>query len=131
MRVNKLQKFRKKPAATIRAIRLKLDMPGFHYRKWGGEQFAKPGDWLIDNSGDVYTVDADSFDRTYQEVSPGVYFKSAVVYAIQAENDGVITTREGTTHYRAGDYLVFNDAQGEDGYAVGREQFERMYEPAA
>ena len=36
---------------------------GLTYRKWGGEQRAKPGDWLVDNGGEVDTVDAESFAR--------------------------------------------------------------------
>ncbi len=124
-----LKKYRKKRDATVHAIRLDLDMPGFHYRKWGAEQFAKPGDWLVENGGEVYTVDADSFARTYERVAPGVYRKRGIVHARRARSDGAIETREGVTHYRAGDYLVFNDADEQDGYAVERERFEQMYEP--
>ncbi len=129
--INMLQRYRKKADTPVRAIRLDLDMPGFHYRKWGGEQFAKPGDWLVDNGGDVYTIDADSFASTYEKVAPGVYRKTAVVYAEQAAQDGRIETCEGTTHYRAGDYLVYNDAARQDGYAVAKEIFERLYEPVS
>lgn len=126
-----LRKYRKKTSSTINAIKLDLDMPGFSYRKWGAEQFAKPGDWLVDNHGDVYTIDADSFSTTYQEIAPGVYYKPAAVYARQALGDGKIETREGATHYRAGDYIVFNDPEGRDGYAVSRDKFESMYELVA
>ena len=124
-----LRQYRKRPGQTVRAIRLDLDMPGFHYRKWGADQFAKPGDWLVDNGGDIYTVDAESFARTYRELSPGVFGKSAIVHARRAEAPGQVETREGATHYEAGDYLVFNDADGGDAYAVRRDDFERMYEP--
>jgi hypothetical protein len=32
----------------------------------GAEQRCKRGDWLVDNGGEVYTVDGDSFARTYR-----------------------------------------------------------------
>ena len=31
--------------------------------------------WVINNQGDVYTVDSESFDRTYRLISPGVLKK--------------------------------------------------------
>jgi acetylornithine deacetylase/succinyl-diaminopimelate desuccinylase-like protein len=37
---------------------------------------AKAGDWLVDNGGDVYTVDAEVFARTYREVARGAYVKA-------------------------------------------------------
>ena len=36
-------------------------------------------------------------------------------------------TKEGATHYRAGDYLVFNEEHGGDAYAVAAAKFEAMY----
>ncbi len=39
-------------------------------------------------------------------------------------------TKEGVTHYKVGDYVVFNDPDGRDGYAVERTSFEEMYELA-
>ena len=47
-----------------------------------------------------------------------------------AASAGVIDTKEGSTGYEAGDYLVYNGPDRTDGYAVGREKFEEMYEPA-
>jgi hypothetical protein len=41
---------------------------------------------------------------------------------------GVIHTKEGDTHYKRGDYLVFNQGQLDDGYAVPKEVFEAQYE---
>lgn len=92
-------------------------------------QSCKPGDWLVDNGGDIYTVDVDTFANTYTEISPGRFVKTAEVWAEIAEQDGVIKTLEGETRYSAGDYVVYNDQQGMDGYAVDREAFESMYEP--
>ena len=75
-------------------------------------------------------MDAGSFAATYREVRPGLFAKIAPVYARLAEAPGEIETREGITQYAAGDYIVFNDADGDDGYAVSRAEFERLYEPA-
>lgn len=111
------------------AVRLDLDTDGFTYQKWGGTQRCKRGDWLVSNRGDVYTIDAETFDRTYRQVSPGVYEKDAPVWAEQAAESGTIKTKEGSTAYKAGDYLVFNGPAGEDGYAMSRETFHSLYEP--
>ena len=98
------------------------------YRKWGALQTCKPGDWLVDNQGDIYTVDGASFADSYTQVSPGIYRKNCDVWAKVADQAGEIKTREGVTCYDAGDYIVYNDAAGEDGYAVKRGKFESMYE---
>lgn len=126
-----LSKFLRKTDTNVVAVQLNLDTEGFPYRKWGGTQACKPGDWLVDNSGDVYTVDGESFERTYERVSPGVYRKTAAVWARVADAPGSIRTREGETRYEAGDYLVFNDADGADGYAMSRARFEQLYARAA
>lgn len=124
-----LHRYRKKAASLITAVQLDLDTDGFTYHKWGAEQFCKPGDWLVDNGGDVYTIDQDTFRRTYSEVEPGRYAKSTPVWAEVAESAGAIHTKEGETHYEPGDYLVYNAAERRDGYAMGPEKFRELYEP--
>lgn len=123
------RRYRKKTESFVTAVRLILDTPGLTYEKWGAEQRAKSGDWLVDNAGDVYTVDADVFARTYRRVSPGVYVKATPVWVEIATSAGSIETKEGRSHHRAGDYLVFNEADGGDGYSVSAEAFRSMYEP--
>jgi hypothetical protein len=103
---------------------------GFTYEKWGGTQTCKPGDWIVDNAGDVYTVDGDTFARTYREAGKGTYVKIAPVWAEVATEAGAVRTKEGVTRYEAGDYLVFNDENGGDAYAIPAGRFEEMYEPA-
>jgi translation elongation factor P/translation initiation factor 5A len=93
-------------------------------------QTCKPGDWIVDNDGDIYTVDQQTFARTYRKVDGGKYVKVTPVWAERALNAGHVKTKEGTTHYRRGDYLVFNDEDGHDGYAVDAEKFCAMYQPA-
>lgn len=124
------RKYRKKATSFVTAVQLDLETEGLVYRKWGGEQVCRRGDWLVNNGGDTYTVAKESFAKTYQFLSPGVYVKSAPVWAEVAENAGKVKTKEGETAYKAGDYLVFNNEDGTDGYAVSVEKFESMYEPA-
>lgn len=118
------RRYRKNGIVT--AVQLDLDTDGLEYRKWGDVQTAKAGDWLVDNEGDVYTVDREVFAKTYERKSPGVYVKTARVWAEVASEAGSVATKEGRTHYEAGDYLVENEDG--DAYAVEREKFESMYE---
>jgi len=125
-----LRKFVRRADATVTAVQLDLDTDGLTYRKWGGVQTASAGDWLVDNSGDVYTVERETFERTYRKVGPGTYAKVQSVWARVAHSDGKIKTKEGETRYQAGDMLVFNDEEERDGYAITAETFEKLYEPA-
>ena len=119
----------KKASQIVTAVQLELDTPGFAYEKWGGTQQCKRGDWLVNNEGDTYTVDSDTFARTYRPTGIGAYVKVAPVWAEQASSAGEIRTKEGVTHYQSGDYLVYNERGSRDGYAVEKDVFERMYEP--
>lgn len=121
------KKYLKRADTSVIAVRLDLDTDGFSYRKWGGVQSCKRGDWLVNNQGDIYTIDAESFARTYREVTPGVYKKHTEVWAERALSQGVVTTKEGQTRYQVGDYLVYNDEVGEDAYAVAKDIFESQY----
>ena len=122
------KQYKKKPTETVVAVHLDLDTTGFTYQKWGGTQVCKQGDWLVNNNSDVYTIDQQTFADTYEEVSTGLYFKSKLVWAKVAETAGVIQTKEGSTTYLAGDYLVYNGEASDDGYAVSRKKFEAMYD---
>jgi hypothetical protein len=122
-------RYLRRPDVPVVAVRLALETPGLVYRKWGGEQRAKAGDWLVDNDGDVYTVDADSFARTYRATGsgPGTYVKTTPIWATRAARAGAVHTKEGITHYEAGDYLVSNNDDDTDQYAVAAAEFERLY----
>ena len=124
------RKYHKKANRPVVAVRLDLDTKGIAYRKWGAMQRAKRGDWLVDNRGDVYTVDGRVFARTYKQLRPGVYVKTAPVWAEIATKAGSIKTKEGASHYKRGDYLVFNDRSGRDGYCVSAARFKAMYRRA-
>ena len=122
------QKYKKIQDSFVTAIQLDFDTEGFTYNKWGGKQVVQKGDWLVDNDGDKYTVEEESFAKTYERISPGMYRKSAPVWAEVATEPGKIRTKEGDTSYNPGDYLVYNDEQGTDGYAIAAEKFKSMYE---
>ena len=124
-----MRKFMKKTTSRVVAVQLDLDTDGFKYRKWGDTQTCKRSDWIVNNDGEVYTVDRETFARTYRAVSPGIYEKAAPVWAEVADEPGQIKTKEGVTNYEAGAYLVYNEPDGKDGYAVAAETFEKMYEP--
>ena len=125
-----LRQYKRRPDTPVYAIKLDLATDGFDYVKWNERQHCKGGDWLVRNGDDTYTVDAEVFARTYECVGPVEYRKVGTVWAEQAKSDGSIPTKEGRTQYVAGDYLVYNDREQSDGYAVGREKFEAMYEEA-
>ncbi len=124
------RKYQKRTDQLVTAVQLDLDTEGFTYKKWGGNQRCKRGDWLVNNHGDLYTVDGEVFARTYRQVKTGRYVKTTPVWAKKASSDGQIRTREGVTHFKAGDYLVSNNEDGSDAYAITPEKFDAMYEPA-
>ena len=126
------RKYQRRERTDITAVQLQLDLTDgdFVYRKWGGTQRCRTGDWLVENRGDTYTVDQDVFARTYREVSPGRYVKDASIWAEEATVTGAIQTKEGSTDFVPGDFLVFNDADGQDGYAMTAENFHALYESA-
>ena len=74
------RRYRRKPDQFVVAVPLRLETDGFVFRKWGGEQRCKAGDWLVDNDGDVYTVAADVFERTYRNTNPGQWIKTTPVW---------------------------------------------------
>lgn len=122
-------RYKRKAGQTVVAVRLDLVTDGFTYRKWGAEQRCKPGDWVVDNNGDIYTVDREVFAKTYRQVSPGVYAKETRIWAEVAERAGSVKTKEGESHYDAGDYLVYNNEDGTDAYCISAAKFKSLYEP--
>ena len=120
--------YRKKADQFVVAVRLDLETAGFTYRKWGSEQCCKPGDWLVDNQGDIYTVDHAVFSKTYRRTGPGTYVKTTPVWAERATRAGSVATKEGQSHYNTGDYLVYNNEDGTDAYCIAAAKFEAMYE---
>lgn len=123
----------KRATTPVVAIRLDLDTAGFTYEKWGSTQTCKRGDWIVRNEHggivDVYSVDDAVFRKTYKQQSPGLFQKVTPVWAEKSKSAGAIQTKEGLTHYKPGDYLVYNNEDGTDGYAMTAASFEAMYEP--
>ncbi len=126
--MEKLNCYKKKSTAFVIAVKVDLDTDGFTYNKWGSLQACKSGDWLVYNQGDTYTIDQETFSNTYEQISSGLYVKTNIVWAEVAEDSGVIKTKEGETHYKSGDYLVYNHEDRKDGYAVSSATFKSLYE---
>jgi hypothetical protein len=118
----------KRVTQFVSAVQIDLEMDDFTYRKWGGTQRCKRGDYLVNNHGDTYTVDREIFERIYQSTGPGIYVKKTPVWAEVSQKPGEVRKNEGATHYKTGDYLVYNEPDGGDAYAVAKQDFERMYE---
>ncbi len=123
-----MRQYRRKPDQFVVAIQLNLDTEGLRFCKWGGEQRCKAQDWLVDNDGDIYTVERETFARTYARIAPGHYRKITPIWAEEAATAGHVQTLEGTTRYEAGDYLVADEREGQARYAVKREKFLAMYQ---
>ena len=128
--MNELRKYTRRANTAVSAIQLTLDLESFTYRKWGDVQTAHAGDWLIKRGDDVYTVEEASFAKSYEPLEDGRYIKTQPVWARRADEDGTIKTKEGETHYKAGDMVVFNDQDETDGYAMSLTKFQSLYEPA-
>ena len=111
------------------AVQLDLDTEGFTYKKWGDEQRCKQGDWIVDNDGDIYSVDRLVFEKTYRRAKPGIYVKIKPIWAEVAKQPGSVITKEGKSHYQKGDYLVSNNEDGTDAWCISPAKFESMYEP--
>ena len=124
----KPQRYIKKPDTPVHAIQIKLDTNGFTYQKWGDQQTCKSGDWLVDNNGDIYTIDQQVFADTYRQIAPASFVKITPVWASRAEQAGSVKTKEGRSHYQAGDYLVSIQEDGSDAYCVEAEKFLDMYQ---
>jgi hypothetical protein len=122
------RRYRKRADQFVVAVELDLETDGFSYFKWGAQQRCKRGDWLVDNGGDIYTVDREVFANTYRKVDVGKYVKTTPVWAEVAAESGSVVTKEGKSSYEAGDYLVYNNEDGSDAYCVSAAKFESMYE---
>lgn len=122
------QRYRKKADQLVIAVQLELEQAKLTYRKWGDLQTARRGDWLVDNEGDIYTVEQASFHDTYERVRPGLYRKTAPIWAERMTQAGAVATKEGLSNYAAGDYLVSNQQDGGDAYCIAADKFTRMYE---
>ena len=123
-----LRRYRKITAKFVVAVQLDLKTNGFTYWKRKGEQKCKAGDWLVDNDGDIYSVDNEVFKKTYRSIGEGKYIKYTPVWAKVATEDGSVITKEGKSHYKKGDYIVYNNQDGTDAYCIRRTKFESMYE---
>ena len=112
----------------VTAIQIKLETNGLVYNKWGGEQIGKQNDWLVESStGSVYTIDDESFKKTYKMESAGRYVKFASIWVTIADHDGKVKTKEGYSEYKKGEYLVANCENGDDPYTPPYDVIQNNY----
>ena len=75
-----------------------------------GSLIARPGeDWvLLQDSGEAYPIKKSIFDKTYEELAPGRYRKSAHSRLIQVPEGvtAMLATKEGDVEVRHPDYVV-------------------------
>lgn len=122
------KKYCKKANQFITAVQLDFKTEGFTYQKWGSTQQAKPGDWLVKNGNDTYTIDNEVFEKTYCQIDDAKYVKTTPIWAEKTTKDGSIKTKEGKLDYQIGDYLVSNSKDGSDDYCIDANKFQMMYE---
>lgn len=91
----------KRANQAVVAVALDLDTEGFRYRKWGGEQTCKAGDWIVNDHGSVHTVDRESFALTYRPTGPGTYIKVTHVWAEKVDRSG-FRAHQGRGHALSG-----------------------------
>jgi hypothetical protein len=90
----KLCEYRRKERTHTTADRLDLDTDGFTYQK------NRESRSVVDNHGDVYTVDVNTLAYTYSEISPGVYEKTA--YGPDRRRDGAPYSPPARSHENPG-----------------------------
>ena len=123
--------YKQKDSKIVTAVQLDLDTTGFSFEKWGHTQRCQPGDWIVNSDDDCYTIADSIFRETYKKVSPGRFLKHSHIYAIKVETSGQVSTHEGVTNYKAGDYLIENSADPKDTYAIDAKKFHQLYEPVS
>lgn len=123
-----LNKFVRK-AIPVTAVQIDFDKVKFTYHKWGAEQKATTGDWIVSTHGDVVTVPREIFARSYKTIGHGQYLQTGNVWVRQTIEPGVLKTNSGQINYQAGDYLVFNDPEGNQGIVMKANTFTEFYLP--
>jgi hypothetical protein len=91
---------------------------------WGSKLTAKKGDLLVselDNTDDMWPIDALIFDETYIITGPGFCIKRGITFLIPlteltgGDEDQIVIvhTLEGPESVRAGDFLLAKGVKGE------------------
>jgi hypothetical protein len=123
-----LNKFVRK-AIPVTAIQIDFDKVSFTYHKWGSDQKATSGDWIVNTNGDIFTVPREIFARSYKMIGHGQYLQTGDVWVRHTIEPGFLKTNNGKVNYKAGDYLVFNDPEGNHGIVVKPNIFTEFYLP--
>lgn len=114
------------PTAVVSARR--LTRPLSWLSESGARLQAQPGDWELTDDGNSWTITADAFARSYQARSDGRYAKKEIVQAVRLAEPVEVSTAEGPSTGRPGDWLV-RDPVGAV-WPVPDHTFRRRYRPA-
>ena len=125
-KVKNLNKFVRR-AIPVTAIQLDFDNVTLTYHKWGNDQKAVSGDWIVNNYGDVIAVNREIFARSYRAIGNGQFLQTGHVWVKQTIEPGTLQTKNGKINYQAGDHLVFNDPEGNHGIVVKANVFSEYY----
>lgn len=88
----------------------------------------QPGDWLLGEGAQRWTVIDSVFRSTYEAIGDGVYEKRAPVRAMKLPAGLTLATLEGTITLEAGDWMVCN-LSGEC-WGMSESQFTAKYRPS-
>jgi hypothetical protein len=109
--------------AKVRATRLERD------REWvtpaGSTLKGSAGDWLLNDGTTQWTVSAEAFANTYEEVSPGTWHKTGTVWAQRLSSCADVETPEGIARAEVGDWLVGSPEAG--AWPVSNDIFQHRY----
>lgn len=95
------------------AIQLQSGTTGFSYHKWVTSQSCKPGDWIVKNAFDMYTVDENSFSRSYRAASLSCHRIFSPVRASMVGLGCTNESKEGFTQCQAGTTVALMTSKNE------------------
>lgn len=101
----------------------------FHWSSAKGDALiGQPGDWLVEDGAQKWTVADAVFRETYEQVDNGTYAKRAPVFARMVSGNVTLVTLEGNIALSPGDWLVCN--LNGDCWGMTAVQFASKYRPA-
>lgn len=96
----------KRYRSTVAVHATRLAAPRTWRTARGSELSAAAGDWLLTDGVEEWTVAAQVFTRTYDELPDGRYVKHALVEAVRTERPVEVATLEGPARAEAGDWVL-------------------------
>lgn len=104
----------------------RLDEPSTWRTLAGSVMQSEIGDWHVTERFSSWTVKAQVFEATYVHLPDGRYRKTSLVHAARMTETAIITTLEGTSLVKPGNWIVRNET-GES-WPMTDDDFTRFYE---